>query len=228
MDDCTPTSASSCAGISPAIQPENIHPTLFEYLQVIQRGDTELEESSHICTTESTSSEKMNGLASSGGAPTSSPTSLSISNVVPTGPSPSSSQPPVFQTQAGGTSWPGFETAQTLFAQGTTVQSSVDSPFDSSSAFNSIFRLQHPSISTQYPQLSDGISGMQRAPTVEPSLTPDTMSGSLGIGTVQMGDPNARDRMDFARYMADSVPGLVYDGNGLGWDTFLTGWQPQF
>lgn len=222
MDDCTPTSASSCAGISPTIQPENIHPTLFEYLQVIQRGDTEVEESSHIYTTESTSSEKLNGLASSGGASSSMLTSLGISDVTTTSPGPS-------LQQTGGSSWPEFETetAQTMFAQETAVQS-VDSPFDASSAFNSIFRLQYPSIYTQYPQLSDGTSGMQRAPTIGPSSTPDSMSGNLGIGTVQIGDPNVRDGMDFARYMAENVPGLVYDGNGLGWDTFLTGWQGQF
>lgn len=223
MDDCTPTSSSSCAGISPSIQSESIHPTLFEYLRVIQRGDTEVEESSHIHATESASSREVNGLAPSGGAP-SAPTSLEDPTVLTTDPSPSSSQ------QASGPSWPGFETetTQTLFDQGTAMQS-VAYPFDSSSAFNSIFRLQHPEISAQYPQLSDGVaSGMQRAPTVGPSLSPDNTSGSIGISTIQMGDPNARDTMDFARYMAESVPGLVYDGSVLGWDTFLTGWQPHF
>ena len=223
MDDCTPASGSSCAGISPSIQSENIHPTLYEYLQVIQRGDAEVEESSPIYTTESTSSE-VNGLASSGGAPSSVPAALENSNVLTTGPSPSSSR------QASGPSWPGFETdtTQTLFDQGTAMQP-VDYPFDTSSAFNSIFRLQHPEISAQYPQLSDGVaSEMQRAPTVGPSISPDSTSGGIGISTIQMGDPNARDTMDFARYLAENVPGLVYDGSALGWDTLLTGWQAHF
>jgi len=226
-DACTPTSASSPVGVPPAIQPESIHPTLFEYLQVIQREDTEVEESPDIYTTESASSEKLNDGAPGGRriekTSSSALNSLEIFNGA-AGPSPSS-RLPLFQTQAGNPSWLPFESAQTPVAQGTAVQSN-DPPFDPPPAFDSIFRFQHPSISTQHSQFSDGISGPQLASAVGPSLTPDG-SGNFGIGMVQMGDPNAGDGMDFTRFVAENVPGLVYSGNGMGWDTFLTGWQTQ-
>ena len=228
MDDRTSTSASSSAGISPAIQSENIHPTLFEYLQVIQKGDANFKESSDSHTTESISSEKLNRLASSGhqteGTTTSALTSLEVSSNANTGPSASSAQPPAFQTQAGSLSWPRFETAQSSFAQGNVVPF-VDPPLDS---FNSIFRFQSPSISTQYPQLFDETLGPQLTSAVGPSSTPDDTSGSFGIGAVQMGDPNAGDGMDFAQFIAENVPSLVYDGGGIGWDTFLTDGRLSF
>jgi hypothetical protein len=215
MDDCTPTSTSSSAG-SPSIQPENIHPTLFEYHQVIQRGDTAVEEPSDIYTSELTSSEKLNGQASSG-QPSSMLSSL-VSNVATT------SRSPLFQIQEGGQPWPGFEPAQLPFAQRSSVQPN-DPPFDSLSAFKSLFHFQNPSISAQYPELR---SEPQQVPAVGPSFTPDNISGSFGIGTVQMGDPNARDDMDLARLLVENNPRLAHDGNGIGWDTFLTGWQAQF
>jgi len=227
MDDCTPTSGSNSAGISPAIQPENIHPTLFEYLRVIQSGGTAGEEPSDIFASELRTSEKMNGQASRGHiiakAPSSALSSL-VSNVATTGASPSPSRSPFFQTQPGGQSWLGFETAQLPFAQGTSIQP-IDPPFDSLSAFKSIFHFQTPSISAQYPELR---SGPQYVPAAGPSLTPDNISGSFGIGTGQMGDPNVGDDMDLARLITENSPSLVHDGNGIGWDTFLTGWQAQF
>ena len=219
MDDRTPASTSTSTGSPPAVQPENIHPTLLEYLQIIQRGGTDVGEPSDIYTTESSIlSEKLNGLAPSGhnieGTPISTLTPQGNSNVATTGPTAPSSQPLFY----GG---PSFETAQAPFAQ---VQS-TDPPFDTPFTFNSIF--QSPSLATQHPQLSGGISGLQRTSTVEPSLTHDNMSGSFRTDTVQMGDPNAVDGIDFARFMAENVPGLVYDGNAMGWDTFLAGWQTQ-
>lgn len=227
MDDCASTSVSSSAGISPAIRSENIHPALIEYLQIIQHEDTEFEDTSDIYTTEPTTSERLNGQASSwntiGEAPSSALSSL-VSNVATTGPNPSSSQSPLFQVQAGGQSWLEFETAQLPFPQRSAVQS-IDPPFDTLSAFKSIFQFQNPSISAQYPELT---SAPQRVSVVGPSLTPDNISGSFGIATVQMGNPNAGDDMDLARLIAENNPGLAHDGNGIGWDTFLTGWQDQF
>lgn len=220
MDDCTPTSASSFTGISPAIRPESIHPTLFEYLQIIQTGYTEVERPSDIYTTKLSTSEQLNGQAS---APSSVLSSL-VSNVAATGPSPSSSQSPLFQIQAGSQSLLEFETAQLPCAQRSAVKS-IDPLFDSLSAFKSIFHFQNPPISAQSIELT---SAPQPASAVGPSLAPDNISGNFGIGTAQMGDPNAVDDMDLARLIAGNNLGLIHDGNGIGWDTLLAEWQAQF
>jgi len=45
---------------------------------------------------------------------------------------------------------------------------------------------------------------------------------------MQMRDPDAGDDMDFARFKAENIPGLVHDENEIGWDTYLMGWQAQF
>jgi hypothetical protein len=231
MDNRTPTSASSSAGTPPALQSENIHPTLFEYFQVIQRGDTDVKEGPDICTTESTSSEKLNGFAANGHrtemTTASALNSLGTSDIATTGPSASSSLPPLFQTLASGPSWLGFEAPQSSFAHRSAVQS-IDPPVDSVSAFSSLFRFDNPLLFTQYPQSTNGTSESQRVSTLEPSVTPEDTSGGFGIDAVQMGDLNADAGMDFARFMAENVPGLAYDGNGIDWDTVLTGWQAQF
>ena len=211
MDDCTPTSGSSSTGISPTIRPENIHPTLFEYLQIIQTGDTGVERPSDIYTTGLTTSEQLNG---QGSAPSSVLSSL-VSNVAATGTSSSSSQAPLFQIQAGSQSLLEFETAQLPFAQRSAMQS-IDPPFDSLSAFDSIFHFQNPPTSAQYPELT---SAPQPVSAVGPSSAPDNISGNFGIGTVQMGDPNAVDDMDLARLIAGNNLGLIHDGNVIGWDT---------
>ena len=226
MDDCTPASTSSPAGRSPAIRPENIHPTLFDYLQTIQSRDTADEEPSDIYTSELWTSEKLNGQVSSGHIPEgATPSALSslVSNVAATGPSPSSPSP-LFQIQAGGQSWLGYETAQLPFDQRSSVQS-IDPPFDSLDAFKSLFHFQNPSISAQYPELT---SRPQHVPAVEPLLAPNNISGSFGTATVQMGDPTAGDDQGLAQLIAENNLRPFHDGNGIGWDTFLTGWQVQF
>ncbi len=80
-------------------------------------------------------------------------------------------------------------------------------------------------MSAQYPEST---SAPQHVSAVGPSLTPDNISGSFEIGTVQMGDPHAMDDMDLARLIAENNLGPIHDGNGIGWDTLLTEWQAQF
>ena len=115
--------------------------------------------------------------------------------------------------------WNSFEPTQYPSVQGNPGDATYS--LDSFPDFDSIFRFQVPSLHTQYPQLPCTI-----APTADHSQASSDLSRGPGVSEMRMGDTRAGNELDFAGFMTENMPGLTYDGMGIGLDTFFTDWHP--
>ena len=115
--------------------------------------------------------------------------------------------------------WNSFEPTQYPSVQGNPGDATYS--LDSFPDFDSIFRFQVPSLHTQYPQLPCTIT-----PTADHSQASSDLSRGAGVSEMRMGDTRAGNELDFAGFMTENMPGLTYDGMGIGLDTFFTDWHP--
>ena len=77
--------------------------------------------------------------------------------------------------------------------------------------------------STQYPQMSYANA---QNPTADRSPASNDLPRGSGVSGMPMGDARAGNELDFAGFMSDNMPGLTYDGMGIGWEAFFPGWHP--
>ena len=219
----TPGSTPSDTGLFPAIPQDSIHPALLQYMQVIQDGDVEIQDSSDLLDTDASRNTILSGRSSSGyglGASTSAPTSHGMpgatcnnTGVLPT--------QPLSQVPADSQPWNSFESTQYH-----PVPRDPGEATYSLDSFDSIFRFQVPSLHTQYPQLPGAIARtVDQTSTTDHSPTSNDLSRGGGINGMPMGDTRAGSELDLASFMTENVPGLTSDGMGISWEAFFTGWH---
>ena len=117
--------------------------------------------------------------------------------------------------------WNNFESTQYPSVQSNPGEATYS--LDSFPDFDSIFRFQVPSLHTQYPQMSYANA---QNPTADRSPASNDLPRGSGVSGMPMGDARAGNELDFAGFMSDNMPGLTYDGMGIGWEAFFPGWHP--
>jgi len=219
--DYTPGSTPSDTGTSPVIPQDAIHPALLQYMRVIQGSDVKTQGPSDLLDTDSSRNATLSGTPSSGyglGAPTSAPVPHGRPSATYTDIGVPPAQP-LPQVPADTQLWDSFKPTQYPSAQGNPGEATYS--LDPFTDFDSIFRIQAPSLHTQYPQLPYTI-----AQTADHSHASNDLSRGPGINEMRMGDTRAGSELDFASFMAENMPGLNYDGMGIGLETVFADWHP--
>ena len=203
----------------PAIPEDAIHPALLQYMQVIQDGDVKVQYSSDLLDNDSSRNPISSGGPSSGyglGASTSAPAPHGVPSTNIGGPPAQ----PLPQVPADGQLWNSFESTQYPSVQSNPGEAAYS--LDSFPDIDSIFRFQAPSLHTQYPQASCAIA---QNPPADHSQAPNDLPRTSGVSGMPMGDTRTGGDLDLPGFMAENMPGLTYDGMGIGWEAFFPGWH---
>lgn len=222
--DSISTSMPGATSVFPVIPQDTIHPALFQYMQVIQGGDANIQGSFSLPDIDPSKTNAILSERSPIGCGLDQLTSSRIPHGMPGTTSNSIGSRPTQQAlpqvPADSQLWRSFESAQSPPIQRTPGEGTYS--LDSFSDFDSTFRFQSPFLHSQYPQLS----GATQTPTTGPSPVSNDILRGIGIGEMRIEDTRAGGGLDFTPSMAENVPGLVSDGMGISWEALLAGWQP--